>query len=76
MVPESISSDKIHGVVGSEAVVVGSEAVVEFEFTGVMGETCNCIMNHNTTKVSKPSLVQSHNQIKKHKMAPQERIHV
>lgn len=31
LVPESISSDKINGA-------VGSEAEVEFEFTGVMGE--------------------------------------
>jgi hypothetical protein len=31
LVPESISSDKIHGA-------VGSEEVVEFECTGVMGE--------------------------------------
>lgn len=59
LVPESISSDKIHGA-------AGSEAELEFEFTGVTGEPCNCFINHNPMKVTKPSYIHSHKQMVKH----------
>lgn len=34
---ESVSSDRIHGADGSDM------PELEFEFTGVTGEPCNCI---------------------------------
>lgn len=49
VVPESISSDKISGA-------VGSEAVTEFEFTG---EPCNCIIYHNLKNVINPSYIRT-----------------
>ena len=60
MIPESISSDKIHGA-------VGSEAELEFEFMGATGEPCNCIINHNPKKITKSSYIPSHDQMVKHK---------
>lgn len=60
MVPESISSDKIHGA-------GGSETELECEFTGVTGEPCICIINNNPKNVTKPIYIHFHNQILEHK---------